>query len=193
MIKNIIFDVGGILFDDSLANTSLVLGEDATEIYHKAYGTTFRDCLLGDMMVAEHVESFKRDADYPKLKYLLSKENLHISYPLLKENLDYIVSLKDRYSLYLLTNITVDSYEYISNTIDIDSIFSGGVYSFREHIVKPDKRIYNLLLDRYHLLKEETIFFDDRRKNVDAAIECGIAAAVFTSIEDIKTNLEEDI
>ena len=71
---------------------------------------------------------------------------------------------KQGYKLYLLTNITEESYNYINDLINVNIIFDGGIYSYQEHITKPDKRIYNLLIDKYNLKRSETIFFDDKEK-----------------------------
>ena len=103
--------------------------------------------------------------------------------------LDIKTLKKQGYKLYLLTNITEDSYNYINDLININSIFDGGIYSYQEHIIKPDKRIYNLLIKKYNLNKAETIFFDDKEKNVISAINQGISSYVFKSIEDIKYNI----
>ena len=112
------------------------------------------------------------------------------SYPLIKTNFEYIKSLKGKgYRLYLLTNITEDSYNYINNLIDINKVFDGGIYSYQEHLIKPDYKIYNLLIDKFDLNKSETIFFDDKEKNVIAANKVGIKSFIFTNIEDIKNNL----
>ena len=69
----------------------------------------------------------------------------------------------------MLTNITEDSYNYIRNIINLEDIFEGGVYSYQENLVKPNHEIYNLLIDKFNLKKEETVFFDDKEKNVIAA------------------------
>ena len=109
---------------------------------------------------------------------------------MIKANFEYIKNLKKKgYRLYLLTNITEDSYNYIKNLIDINKIFDGGIYSYQEHLIKPDYDIYNLLINKFNLNKSETIFFDDKEKNVIAANEVGIKSFVFTSIKDIKNNL----
>ena len=84
------------------------------------------------------------------------------SYPLIKTNFEYIKSLK---------------------------VFDGGIYSYQEHLIKPDYKIYNLLIDKFDLNKSETIFFDDKEKNVIAANKVGIKSFIFTNIEDIKNNL----
>ena len=110
--------------------------------------------------------------------------------PNINDNKVYIKGLKERgYKLYLLTNITEASHNYINNQINIDSVFEGGIYSYQEKIVKPNPDIYNLILNRFNLNKDETIFFDDREKNVVAANEVGLKAVVFKTIEDIENNI----
>ena len=189
-IKNIVLDVGGIIFDDSKKNIEKLLGKNCDIIYKLAYGKSFKECLLGNKKVNEHIESLSNYKEFEDLKYILSKKNLSKSYPLITTNFEYIKTLKKQgYKLYLLTNITEDSYNYINDLININSIFDGGIYSYQEHIIKPDKRIYNLLIDKYNLKRSETIFFDDKDKNVISAINQGISSYVFKSIEDIKNNI----
>ena len=192
MIKNIIFDIGGVMFDDSTQNISDILNRDASELCKKVYGKSFIDCLLGNQEVSNYIESFKNDSDYEIIKYILGKDNLHISYPLMKDNFDYISKLKDKeYSLYILSNISRESYEYVKNTIDIDKVFKGGIYSYQEKLIKPDRQIYELIVNKYNLNKDETMFFDDKQKNVDAACEFGIKGVLFKTIEDIENNLNK--
>lgn len=191
MIKNIIFDIGGVIFDDSTENINSIFGENSKELCKKVYGQPFKDCMLGNLEVSDYIETFKDDSDYEKIKYILDKKNLHISYPLIKENFDYISKLKKKgYNLYILSNITRESYEYIKNTIDIDEFFIGGIYSFKEKMIKPDRQIYELIVNRYNLSKDETIFFDDKQKNVDVACEFGIKSILFKTIKDIENNLK---
>ena len=121
---------------------------------------------------------------------VVSYADLSKSYPLITTNFEYIKTLKKQgYKLYLLTNITEESYNYINDLINVNIIFDGGIYSYQEHITKPDKRIYNLLIDKYNLKRSETILFDDKEKNVISAINQGISSYVFKSIEDIKNNI----
>lgn len=190
MIKNIILDVGGVFFDDSKHNIERLLNKNCDKIYGTAYGKGFKRSLLGEISVQEHINSLKNENDFNDIKYILKRENLIKSYPLIKENFEYIKNLKKRgYKLYLLTNITEDSYNYINDLININKIFDGGIYSYQEHLIKPDYDIYNLLINKFNLNKEETIFFDDKEKNVLAANKVGIKSFVFTSIEDIENNL----
>ena len=191
MIKNIIFDIGGVMFDDSTQNISNILKKDASELCKKVYGKSFVDCLLGNQEVSDYIESFKNDSDYDVIKYILGKDNLHISYPLMQDNFDYISRLKDKgYNLYILSNIAKEFYEHVKSTIDIDKVFKGGVYSYQEKLLKPDRKIYELIVNRYNLNIDETMFFDDKQKNIDAACEFGLKGVLFRTIEDIENNLK---
>ena len=191
MIKNIVLDVGGVIFDDSKQNIQKLLNKNCDNIYKIAYGSGFKKCLLGEISVQEHINSLKNEKDFNDISYILKKENLIKSYPLIKNNFEYIKDLRKRgYKLFLLTNITEDSYNYINELININEKFDGGIYSYQEHLIKPDYDIYNLLINRFNLNKDETIFFDDKEKNVKAANEVGIKSYVFTSINDIESNLE---
>lgn len=165
MIKNIILDIGGVFFDDSKHNIEKLLNKKCDNIYKTAYGKEFKKCLLGEMSVQEHINNLRGEKDFEDINYILKKENLIKSYPLMKDNFEYIKKLKKRgYKLYLLTNITEDSYNYINNLININKIFDGGIYSYQEHLIKPDYDIYNLLINKFNLKKSETIFFDDKEK-----------------------------
>ena len=191
MIKNIVLDVGGVIFADSKQNIQKLLNKNCDNFYKIAYGGGFKKCLLGEISVQEHINSLKNEKDFNDISYILKKENLIKSYSLIKNNFEYIKGLRKRgYKLFLLTNITEDSYNYINELININETFDGGIYSYQEHLIKPDYDIYNLLINRFNLNKDETIFFDDKAKNVKAANEVGIKSYVFTSINDIESNLE---
>lgn len=194
MIKNIILDVGGVLFDDSKQKFTKILNmniEEVTRICNIAFGKSFKQCMLGKTSIIDYIKEYETNTDYELLKYILDSKYYDVTFPIIKETVDYIYTLKDKgYKLYLLTNITDGSYAYINEKLNIKELFDGGVYSFKEHMVKPNHDFYNLLIQRYNLNKEECIFFDDIEKNIKAGLEVGIKSIKYTSIEDIKNNLE---
>ena len=51
--------------------------------------------------------------------------------------------------------------------------FEGEVVSCEEHIIKPDPAINTTLTERYGLIPAETLFIDDRKENIEAAITQG--------------------
>ena len=94
MIKNIVLDVGGVIFDDSKQNIQKLLNKNCDNIYKIAYGGGFKKCLLGEISVQEHINSLKNEKDFNDISYILKKENLIKSYPLIKNNFEYMEFLK---------------------------------------------------------------------------------------------------
>ncbi|WP_051204966.1 HAD family hydrolase [Butyrivibrio sp. VCD2006] len=65
----------------------------------------------------------------------------------------------------------------------------GGILSYKEQIIKPDRKIYELICDRYDLYPNKCVFIDDTAKNVDAAREFGMKAILFESYEQVDREL----
>ncbi len=82
------------------------------------------------------------------------------------------------YGLYVLSNMSREFIDFLRR-IPVYAHFDGEVVSCEERVVKPERRIYEILLDRYGLAPEATLFIDDRRANVEAAAELGIGGFVF--------------
>ena len=77
------------------------------------------------------------------------------------------------YRLFVLSNMSKDYIEFLRE-MPVFFHFEGEIVSCEVGLIKPERGIYNLLLDRYNLVPEQTLFIDDRKPNVDAAAEVGI-------------------
>lgn len=195
MIKNIILDIGGVICDDGYRNLSKVLNireEQGKEIAKIAYGGDFKKCLLGESAIIEHIKNSQKN--YPELateiEYILAPQNYKETFPVIQETLELVLKLKaEGYKIYILSNITKESFEYFKNVIKFEKYFDGGAYSFQEVMIKPNYEFYEVLIKKYDLVKEECIFFDDKQKNVEAGNRIGIKSIKFNTIEDIKKNL----
>lgn len=78
------------------------------------------------------------------------------------------------YPIYLLTNYSVDGFAHLETNYDFIREAQGKIVSSHVHLCKPDKKIYELLLDKYDLKASECIFFDDNPANILVAEELGI-------------------
>ena len=88
----------------------------------------------------------------------------------LEDNVAIVRELKEKgYSLYLLSNFHKEAIKTMFERYDFFKLFDGGVISANEHLVKPDQKIYKLLLERYHLQPEESVFIDDMLANIKMA------------------------
>ena len=65
----------------------------------------------------------------------------------------------------------------------------GGILSYRDKIIKPDRAIYELITKRYDLIPGECVFIDDTEKNIIAAREFGMNGIVFKTYEQVEDEL----
>ena len=82
------------------------------------------------------------------------------------------------YRLYVLSNMSREFIDFLRR-FPVYGLFDGEVVSCEEHTVKPEPRIYEILLERYGLTPSETLFIDDREMNIEAAAALGIHGFVF--------------
>lgn len=82
------------------------------------------------------------------------------------------------YRLYVLSNMSREFIDFLRRA-DVYALFDGEVVSCEEGVVKPEPRIYRILLDRYGLTPADTLFIDDRAANIAAAREAGIDGFLF--------------
>ena len=82
------------------------------------------------------------------------------------------------YRLYVLSNMSREFIDFLRK-MPVYRCFDGEVISCEEQVVKPEPEIYRRLLDRYSLDPAETLFIDDRPVNLEAARTFGISTFLF--------------
>lgn len=194
MLKNIIVDIGGVILDDSNEVLEKFLSKSRNEVKNLSkmvYGNpNWKKCLLGELSQEEHLQKLIEQfpAYQQDFEKMLMPEYQEFVLAVMKKNLELLYELKSKkYAIYFLSNLTEATYHYIKHTLDD---FDGGIYSWQEHFVKPQQEIYELILGRHHLKKEETIFFDDKLKNVQMGNQLEIKSVQFREIQDILQNID---
>lgn len=197
MIKNIIFDIGGVLLEynpktylDKLNIEESKRKELNNIIFHNQ---KWRDCLNGFINNEELINYLgKENPKYKnEIEQILSKDNLKYMLPPKQDIIEYYKSLKQNgYKIYLCSNITECTYDYIKDNFEIIQIADGGVFSCFENISKPNSEIYYRLIEKYNLEIEKSILIDDTKRNVMSANDIGLRGILFNNIEDIKEFLE---
>lgn len=195
MIKNIIFDFGGVLLDwnprylyKSYFNNDEEMEHFLADICNGEWnirqdaGRPFAEAVKElQAKFPEYAEAIQMyDDDWEKML----KCELPGSIDLLKE-------LKSMgYGIYGLTNWSAEKIGYAFANYSFFSLFDGIVVSGVEKVVKPDRKIYEILLERYSLKPGECVFIDDNPDNVDMAKVLGINAIRFDNIGNVKEHLE---
>lgn len=88
-----------------------------------------------------------------------------------------------------LSNWPGELFHHATERIDLLGRLEDVVVSGFEHVRKPDPRIYRLMLERFSLRPEDTVFVDDVEENVQAARNLGIHALQFTGAQDLRDDL----
>ena len=197
MIKNIIFDIGDVLVGYSPKKEVENLNSNINKI-EIANNLIIKDNnwikYLNGLIILEDLLKYY-NLKYPnyekEFSILLEKRNQKYIIYEIEKNTDIVKKLSTRYNIYLLSNITKETFEYVNEFAIIKQV-KGGVYSFQEHISKPDKAIYKILLSKYDLLPEESIFIDDKLKNVEEAEKLGIKGILYKKEDNLSTLLEKE-
>ncbi len=195
MIKNIIFDFGGVLLDWNPRYLYKSYFNNDEEMEH----------FLADICNGEW--NIKQDAGRP---FAEAVKELQAKFPEYAEaiqmydddwekmlkcelpgSIDLLKELKSMgYGIYGLTNWSAEKIGYAFANYSFFSLFDGIVVSGVEKVVKPDRKIYEILLERYSLKPGECVFIDDNQDNVDMAKVLGINAIRFDNIGNVKEHLE---
>jgi len=93
--------------------------------------------------------------------------------------------LKRRYPLYLLSNTNDNHYNYIQENFDIERHFDELILSYRVGSAKPEHDIYHEVMRRSGLPPKRCLFIDDLPENIEAAIQCGMQAILFSSADEL--------
>ena len=192
MIKNIVFDIGGVMADFDVEVYLKHLGFNAEDVekyirmvfYSEEWGalntsvydmSKVREVLLNKY--PEEKENISRIIDEIDFKYILFEK---------EDSTEYLISLKEKgYKIYLLSDLSRESFPYNSSMRFFDYI-EGGIYSFEIGTLKPSDNNYERLLGDFGLVGDETIFIDDRKENVEAAGKFGIHGIQFTTLDEVK-------
>lgn len=184
MIKNIIFDMGNVLLDYNpwvSINKYCAKDEEKEVIYKELFcGAEWVQLDYGNMTDDEAFLSIAKrvpDAYHKALRDCL--DNWHICMQPGDGTLEFFREVKEAgYKLYVLSNASDRFYKYFPKYYPLDC-FEGVVVSCDIHMVKPDERIYEYIIDRYGIVPEESLFIDDRIDNINAAIDAGILGVTF--------------
>ena len=184
-MKNIILDMGNVLLEynpDICLNHFLENSEDRAIIKKELFeGPEWIQGDLGYLTDSERFDGVSKRVPerlHSKLKACVEEWHMcMVPVPGAKEFCDH--AKEKGFRLYVLSNASNSFYDYFPRFAPLD-YFDGIVVSCDIHIIKPDIRIYQYLLEKYHLQPEECFFIDDREENVEGAKGAGIDGAVFS-------------
>lgn len=181
LVRDIVFDMGGVLFKwEPLvqARRFCESDEDARLLADAVFGSV-QWALMDAGAVDERTVAWTAKMRLPhRLRAAVNELVRHwCDERVPVEGMDELVRDLKRagYGIYLLTNAG-EPFERYELQLPGRDCFDGMVVSYREHVVKPDVRIYRTLLERYGLAAGECLLVDDARTNVLGARMLGMRA-----------------
>ena len=199
MIKNIIFDWGGVLIEnpdeDIYDYCSKFLSVDREEFKNiwQYYSSKFQTGEIEEKQIWREICQ-ELNGKEPNIKSLW-EEVVKNTFKDQKEVFKVVEELKkDGYKVYFLSNTELPAVDYFFDN-HYDKYFDGQMFSCVEGLVKPDRKIYELEIERFNIKPEESIFIDDKEENVEGSEEIGIKGIVFKStgqfIKELKILLKK--
>ena len=172
MIRNIIFDIGNVLadyrwkdflrdkgFDDAMVDR--IAKASVLSPYWNEFdrGEWDQDKIMAEFVKADPGIEKELHQAYDNIKGLVTPRSYAIP---------WIQELKAKgYGVYYLSNFSYKAYVECAEALDFLPYTDGGILSYLDKVIKPEKEIYDLLLSRYELKAEECVFLDDTLKNVE--------------------------
>lgn len=192
MIKNLMFDLGGVIMD--------IKRENAVEAL-KAIGLENADSMLGEygqkgaFLALEKGEITPREfraAIRKEIKGDVTDKQIDDAFckfliGIPTERLRRLEELHNDYNLYLLSNTNAIMWygfildEFKKDGKNIIHYFDDVIPSFDVKAYKPDAEIFRKATEKFGIKPEETIFFDDSAANIEAAKALGFEGKVVTA------------
>ncbi|MBK0383457.1 HAD family phosphatase [Pedobacter sp. SD-b] len=198
-IKNIIFDYGNVIFKIDFERTQKAfesLGINNVESFfsHKQHHTIFNDFETGKINANEFRDGVRKICERPDLTdQQIDRTWNSLLIGVEEGNHDLLLRLKDKYRTFLLSNINEIHLDFINKYLKTEFNLSGNEGFFEKvyysHLVgkrKPNKEIFEQVLEENNLIKEETLFIDDSPQHLKTAADLGINTYLMTYPDTIQ-------
>ena len=191
-IESVIFDWGGVLIDDPrpglLRYCSEAFGvplEDYTPV-HDLFLDEFHKGMISEERFWQQITG-KLGKSMPQARSQWYEAFRSVYVP--KQQMFRIASsLHDKgYKTALLSNTELPAIEFFHEQ-DYD-MFDVLVFSCLERVMKPERSIYEITLDRLDSKAGQAVFIDDRQDYIRGAQDVGLNAILFKSINQVKDEL----
>jgi len=183
-IKALIWDMEGVLLQTDDDNLPLTVAKKLNAPYEKVREIFYSDkndmVDLGEITKDQFNEYILDTLHISRNKKYLLEEIITEEFYIDKDLLMKIEGMHRKYKTGLLSNFSNDLQPKIENEWGIGSAFDEIIISCEVGVIKPDPAIFNLMLDRLGVKADESVFIDDRIKNIDGAKEMGFHTVFFT-------------
>ncbi|MBI5412637.1 HAD family phosphatase [Candidatus Peregrinibacteria bacterium] len=193
--KVIVFDLGGVVFTNSLKQFIHSLSERYSlepsrinEVINSGgAGTAYRENRITRNQFWENVLKtlpFKESADELEQEWI---EGYH-PMPGMKE---LLADLAKKYKIYYLSDSVKERVEALEAKYHFTSWFDGGLFSYEVGARKPSQKMYESIIQKAGVSPEAMFFIDDKASSLEPAKKMGMATILFLSVDQLKKELKK--
>ncbi len=198
MVKNIVFDLGNVLLDFN--SDEIIADHIQDKKLHQLISENIfksKEWILldrGEITAQEATQRFiKKMPENEKLIKEIMDNWKDYLIPI-DENVEVLNNIaKKPINLYVLSNFHKEAFEVVYEKYDFFNHFDGMIISYREKTIKPEKEIYEKLINRYNLNPDLTLLIDDSEKNIDAAKKLGFKTIHFNDNIKLSNSINDYI
>lgn len=181
MIKAIIFDFFDVFRTDSYKAWLLKNGLERTGVYAEASILSDKGKINSDEFYRQISEATGRT---------VTPEELDRSAVLNTDMVDFARRLRGTYRTSLLSNAPGDFLRRLLDKYNLNDIFDYILISGETGLIKPHADSFQNALRVMNVRADEVLFIDDNVRNVQSAERIGIRSVAFTSVDQLKKDLE---
>lgn len=198
-IKTIIFDYGNVIFDIDFKRTQqalkdLGIANSETFFSHKSHASLFDEFEKGNISADEWRDGIRKQANKPELTNQQIDDAWNsLLIGVAKGNHELLLKVKEQYPTFLLSNNNEIHYKWIMHYLKKDfdlennsSFFIKDYYSHLMRMRKPNKDIFEFVLDTHGLKPQETLFIDDSPQHLKTAKELGMQTYLMTAPDNLQ-------
>ena len=187
MIRNIVFDMGMVLMQWAPMNPCLRYAKDPEKarilceniFLHPEWGPTIDGGLMSEEDYFEHCAKRMPTEELADMCRAMSKDwTLDSLYPTTGMQAVLEDLHRQGFKLYVLSNCGCHFHQF-EYRLPGNALFTGKLISAEEKMIKPNREIYERLLEKFDLVADECIFVDDLQANINAAEAVGIHGYCF--------------
>lgn len=187
-IKNIIFDFGGVICNLDMGRTKDTFKKLGLKKFNESYsvsekGDLFRLFERGSLTPQEFRALLRPNFSMAVTDAQLDEAWNAMILDIPEARVRLIEKLRGDYRTFILSNSNEIHYQKYVNDFrqrfgypDFDHLVEKAWFSFKIHLQKPEKGIFELVLAEKELIPGETLFIDDSLEHVEAARALGIVA-----------------
>lgn len=173
-MKVVIFDMYGVILKAPEGDLIPFIRKYFPELSDDSINGLWKEAAYGRKTSCE----FFRDVGFKGMIRDIEKEYLETIQ--IDDNfLNTAKCLKRDYKLVLLSNDLSEWSIYLREKFGLNELFDKIIISGDFGILKPDNRLFNIILDCLHQPASECCYIDDRKKNLKAAAQLGMKVILF--------------